>query len=156
MATDTPLVINIDTGIIAFRTEENALQCNCRPISKRHAQMVESGELELKALLAAIKKHMMSAEDFDYDKYADERRKLNVRHTALHADDRETVKDADASEYVSDAEVEDAKQTTDDAVDAAAREVESAAPKARSRQKKAQAAQVEKSDLENAELALGQ
>lgn len=120
---NTPLVINIDTGVISFRTEENAAQCNCRPISYKHAKMVESGELEIKALLAAIKKHMMSAEEFDYDEYAAERRKLNVRHSALHADDRKKVEDADAGEYVTDEEIKDAEEKPDDAVEAAVNEV---------------------------------
>ena len=119
---NTPLVINIDTGVISFRTNENAEQCNCRPISHKHAKMVEDGELEINALLAAIKKHMMSADDFDYDKYADERRRLNVRHSALHADDRKKVEDASADEYVTDEEIKDATEKHDDAVEAAVKE----------------------------------
>ena len=120
---NTPLVINVDTGVISFRTEENAAQCNCRPISYRHAMMVESGELELKPLLAAIKKHMMSADDFDYEDYAAKRKLLNVRHTALHADDRVKVEDAKKEDYISDEEIAESAEETGDAVDAAVNEV---------------------------------
>lgn len=104
---ETPLVINIDTGVVAFRTAENAAQCNCRPISPRHARMVESGELPLAPLLAAIKKHMMGAADFDYEAYAEARRSLNVRHADIHAEGRAPVADADSDDYVTDAEVHD-------------------------------------------------
>lgn len=118
---DTPLIINIDTGVITFRNEENAQHCNCRPISRKHAEMISRGELEVGPLLAAIKKHMMSAEDFDYDKYTDERRKLNVRHSALHADERAPVEDAKPEEYVTDVEIA-AEKKADDPVAAAVSE----------------------------------
>lgn len=135
---ETPLVINIDTGVVAFRTAENAAQCNCRPISPRHARMVESGELPLAPLLAAIKKHMMGAADFDYEAYAEARRSLNVRHADIHADVRAPVDDADSDDYVTDEEVHDemarppAADGLDGAVEAAADEV---AASARSRAK---------------------
>lgn len=84
--TDSDLVINIDTGVITFRNAENDEHCNCFPIKHEHAAMVESGELDVGVLVAAIKRHIAKEQDFDFDKYIAERMKLNVRKTALHVD----------------------------------------------------------------------
>ena len=102
---DTELVINIDTGVITFRNEENDAHCNCFPIRREHAAMVESGELDVKTLVEAIKKHIGERKSFDFDSYLNERRKLNVRHTALKVEPPAPKLADRTDELVSDAEI---------------------------------------------------
>ncbi len=107
---DTELVINIDTGVVTFRNEENDAHCNCFPIKREHAGMVERGELDVATLVDAIKKHVGEKSQFDFDSYLVERRKLNVRHTALHVDlPRPELRDR-SEELVSDDEIKSAKK----------------------------------------------
>lgn len=144
---DTELVINIDTGVITFRNEENDAHCNCFPIRREHAAMVENGELDVKTLVDAIKKHIGERKSFDFDSYLNERRKLNVRHTALHVDPPKPELADRTDELVSDAEIAAAKKEAGgggtDAVDQAVAEVSGDnfipvdAPKARGGGKKA-------------------
>ena len=111
---DTELVINIDTGVITFRNEENDTHCNCFPIKREHAAMVDRGELEVKTLVDAIKKHIGEKKSFDFDSYLAERRKLNVRHTALHVDPPKPELADRSDEMVSDAEIKAAKNASAD------------------------------------------
>lgn len=116
IATDTPLVYNFDTGVVAFRNGENDTQCNCVPIRREHALMLERGEISTQALSAAIKEHLKEKRDFDFDKYIEERRKLNVRKTALRTETpAPELKNRDG-ELLSDTEI------------AAAQEAETATP----------------------------
>lgn len=107
---DTELVINIDTGVITFRNAENDEHCNCFPIRREHAAMVEKGDLDVATLVAAIKQHVRDKKDFDFDSYITERRKLNVRHTALHVDPPKPELSDRSDEIVSDAEIRAAKK----------------------------------------------
>jgi hypothetical protein len=108
--TDTELLINIDTGVITFRNDTNDTHCNCFPIRREHAAMVEKGELDVATLVAAIKQHVRDKQDFDFDAYIAERRKLNVRHTALHVDPPKPELADRSDELVSDAEIKAAKK----------------------------------------------
>ena len=108
--TDTEQVINIDTGVITFRNDENDTHCNCFPIRREHAAMVENGELEVAILVAAIKQHVRDKKDFDFDSYIKERRKLNVRHTALHVDPPKPELPDRSDELVSNAELKKAME----------------------------------------------
>ena len=109
---DTELVINIDTGVITFRNEENDAHCNCFPIRCEHAQMIERGELDVATLVAAIKKHIGEKQSFDFDSYLAERKKLNVRHTALRVDlPKPELRDR-SDELVSDDDLKDAKKAS--------------------------------------------
>lgn len=131
---DTELVINIDTGVITFRNAENDEHCNCFPIRREHAAMVEKGDLDVATLVAAIKQHVRDKKDFDFDSYITERRKLNVRHTALHVDPPKPELSDRTDELVSDAEiaavaaVSKKKKGGDDVVSAAVADAK-AAPK---------------------------
>lgn len=107
---DTELVINIDTGVITFRNEENDAHCNCFPIRREHAALVEKGELDVATLVAAIKQHIHDKKGFDFDTYLAERRKLNVRHTALHVDPPKPELADRSDELVTDAEIKAAKK----------------------------------------------
>lgn len=109
---DTELVINIDTGVVTFRNEENDAHCNCFPIKHEHAQMLERGELDVATLVAAIKKHVGEKKEFDFDSYLAERRKLNVRHTALHVDPPKPELRDRSAELVSDDDIKEAKKTS--------------------------------------------
>ena len=108
---DTDLVINIDTGVITFRNEENDAHCNCFPIKREHAGMVERGELDVATLVDAIKKHVGEKSQFDFDSYLVERRKLNVRHTALHVDPPKPELRDRSDELVSDDDIRNAKRS---------------------------------------------
>ena len=106
---DTPLAYNIDTGVVVFRNSESDAQCNCVPIKREHAAMLERGEISTKALSAAIKSHLKEKRDFDFDKYIEERRKLNVRKAALKIDEPDAALKNRNDELLSDAEIAAAK-----------------------------------------------
>lgn len=112
--TDSDLVINIDTGVITFRNAENDEHCNCFPIKREHAAMVENGELDVGVLVAAIKRHLAKETDFNFDNYIAERMKLNVRKTALRVDaPKPELKDR-TDEMVSDADIAAVKKEATD------------------------------------------
>lgn len=106
---DTPLAYNIDTGVVVFRNSESDAQCNCVPIKREHAAMLERGEISTKALSAAIKSHLKEKRDFDFDKYIEERRKLNVRKAALKIGEPDAALKNRNDELLSDAEIAAAK-----------------------------------------------
>ena len=109
--TDSELLINIDTGVITFRNDTNDSHCNCVPISRKHAELVENGELPVATVVAAIKSHLREKRDFDFDAYVEERRKLNVRKSAMRVEERKPELSDRSGEMVSDAEIDAAKKS---------------------------------------------
>lgn len=131
---DSELVINIDTGVIAFRNQENDAHCNCFPISRKHAEMVEKGSLPVATLVAAIKEHLREKRDFNFDTYIEERRKLNVRKSAMHVEEPKPELADRSDEMVSDADIEKAEKAEAgagaDVVEKAVEQVSAASTKA--------------------------
>lgn len=117
---DSELIINIATGVVTFRNEETDAQVTSYPISRRHATMIENGDLPAARVCAAIKAKMMANEKFDFDEYAEGLRKLNVRKSALHAEPPKQELSDRSEEMVSDDEIEAAKAQEGEAGEAPA------------------------------------
>lgn len=144
---DTELVINTMTGVITFRNEENDAQVTSFPISRRHATMIENGEISAANVCAAIKAKMMANEKFSFDEYAEGLRRLNMRKSALHIDPPKVQLSDRSDEMVDDSDIEKAAKETETAESEKA--VEEAPVKRRSytRRIKADEVKIDDSDI---------
>lgn len=79
-------IINLDTGVVAFRNAYTDRQVNMKPIPDAVVDMMRTGKVSVNDVITAINAKIRESGEFDdIENYLAERAKLNVHKTTKKA-----------------------------------------------------------------------